>query len=310
MNQSVVEVLKNLPDEQIYYRSNPGNAGDSLIAAGAFQLFDSLNLRIKFIDTDEFDSSDKIVIYAGGGNLNHIYDDARLFIEKVHAQAKYFILLPHTVTGNENLLSEMSDNCTIFAREEISYRHIQKFGFNCKTYIDHDMALHLDVGKVLKHRYPNMLLLVIKKLINKAVGNNLNQKIPSVSKLLNVMLFEVKSRFTLDVALGKFFRVDVESSGKKIPPNNADLSVIYEFGTQSREIIDYTVWKLLRFINRFDNIQTDRLHISVGSALLGKNIEFYPNSYFKCKAVYEFSLKAERFSTIKWKGEENVDGDV
>jgi exopolysaccharide biosynthesis predicted pyruvyltransferase EpsI len=54
--------------EKIYFLPNPGNAGDSLIAAATFQFFDKHSIVYEVVTNDNFDSSGKIVAYGGGGN--------------------------------------------------------------------------------------------------------------------------------------------------------------------------------------------------------------------------------------------------
>jgi SAM-dependent methyltransferase len=48
---------------------------------------------------------------------------------------------------------------------------------------------------------------------------------------------------------------------------------------------------LLRAVDQFETIRTDRLHVAVAGVLLGKKVEIYPNSYFKNRAMYDFSFK-------------------
>jgi exopolysaccharide biosynthesis predicted pyruvyltransferase EpsI len=56
---------------------------------------------------------------------------------------------------------------------------------------------------------------------------------------------------------------------------------------------------LLRYIDLYDEVGTNRLHVAIGAALLGKRVRFHPNSYFKNRAVYEFSM-ADRFPDVEW----------
>lgn len=296
----VFELLNDLPkDETIYYRSNPGNAGDALIASGAYKLFDKAGLKIELIDPATFNATDKIVIYAGGGNLVGIYPEARDFFFKHHKTAKQFILLPHTVTKNEDLLSELGNNVTLFAREKVTYQHLNANATNANVYLDHDLALHLDVKKILNYKTIGIIEASVKKLVY-GKYNKKRYAIPSPKIMLKNSIYEGKSKLQPKGQVGNFFRDDVEAIGKTLPPDNADLSKIYEYGTQNRELTDYTVARLMKHINRFDHIHTDRLHICIAAALLGKKVDFHPNSYFKCKAVYEYSLK-ERFPSISWK---------
>jgi exopolysaccharide biosynthesis predicted pyruvyltransferase EpsI len=48
---------------------------------------------------------------------------------------------------------------------------------------------------------------------------------------------------------------------------------------------------LLGTIGRADVIVTNRLHIGVAGALLGKRVRLYDNSYGKIRDVYQASLK-------------------
>ena len=55
---------------------------------------------------------------------------------------------------------------------------------------------------------------------------------------------------------------------------------------------------LLRVVDSFDVVRSDRLHVAIAGALLGKEVELYPNSTFKNRAVYDFSL--ERFTNVRF----------
>jgi exopolysaccharide biosynthesis predicted pyruvyltransferase EpsI len=209
-----------------------------------------------------------------------------------------FIMLPHTITGNADLISALGGNCILFARELVSFHHIQKYSTNCQVHLDHDMAFHLDVNAIRNRTYPSIPALILKKILNKIIGRPVNDVIPSINKLAEVFIFELRSNLKKKDC-GEFFRKDAEASGYPIPRENADLSVIYELSTRSREIIEYTVWLLFRYLGGFNRVKTDRLHICIASALLGKKVDFRSNSYFKCRAVYEYSLKTN-FELVTW----------
>lgn len=302
VSETVAEILNALPiDEKVYYRANPGNAGDALIATGTFDLFDHLGIDYEILDVDIFDPNGKIIVYAGGGNLNYIYNDARKFIQVVHSKAKMLILLPHTITGNEDLLADMGSNCIIFAREQVSYEHISSHSKQSQVYIDHDMALNMNVQNVLSASYPSTISLVLRKLYNKLTSSS-HDRIPPIRVLLNSFFFEHDWSRRNSGQVGVFFRDDVEASGRDLPDDNADLSKIYFYGTRNKYYTDYTVWRLFNYVNRFDEVRTDRLHVCIAAAMLNKKVEFHPNSYFKCKAVYEHSLKSA-YPNINWLGE-------
>lgn len=59
---------------------------------------------------------------------------------------------------------------------------------------------------------------------------------------------------------------------------------------------------MLAYLDQFDQIVTNRLHIGILAGLLHKEVDFYPNNYFKNKAVYEFSMR-DQFPHVRWHGE-------
>jgi exopolysaccharide biosynthesis predicted pyruvyltransferase EpsI len=52
-----------------------------------------------------------------------------------------------------------------------------------------------------------------------------------------------------------------------------------------------SAWCFLEFIRTAPPIVTDRLHVAIGAALLGKTCALHDNSYGKNAAVYRHSLK-------------------
>lgn len=78
------------------------------------------------------------------------------------------------------------------------------------------------------------------------------------------------------------FRTDAESTRIKLPANNFDLS---KNGYATKPLSDF-----LSVLRTFNRVDTNRLHIAIAAARLGKEVILYPNSYYKNKAVYEYSL--------------------
>jgi hypothetical protein len=76
------------------------------------------------------------------------------------------------------------------------------------------------------------------------------------------------------------FRTDDESLGlQPVPPDNEDIS----------ETAD-SLESWLRTIERHAVINTDRAHVMIAGALMGKQVNFAPSSYFKVEAIAEFAL--------------------
>ena len=47
---------------------------------------------------------------------------------------------------------------------------------------------------------------------------------------------------------------------------------------------------MINFLEEYKVVNTDRLHVAILASLLGKEVNFYPNSYTKNEAVYNYSL--------------------
>jgi exopolysaccharide biosynthesis predicted pyruvyltransferase EpsI len=73
------------------------------------------------------------------------------------------------------------------------------------------------------------------------------------------------------------------------------------YGTDNEEVGFYTCHRLLSFMRQWDEIKTNRLHLGIAGALLGEKVKFYGNNYYKCKAIYQYSMK-NRFPNVQWIG--------
>jgi exopolysaccharide biosynthesis predicted pyruvyltransferase EpsI len=75
------------------------------------------------------------------------------------------------------------------------------------------------------------------------------------------------------------YRTDAESARAGVPAGNNDISVAC-FG------LDHWLWT----IARHDTIVTDRAHVMIAAAMLGKRIEYHGTNYHKVPAIAEYSL--------------------
>ena len=83
------------------------------------------------------------------------------------------------------------------------------------------------------------------------------------------------------------FRTDTEKTSIKMPYNNVDISLTL---MDNKKNIKEMAISMIEYISEYDTINTNRLHVAIVSSLLGKNVNFYKNSYYKNKAIYEYSL--------------------
>lgn len=284
MKVVVGEFISQKVREKFYFHPNPGNAGDSLINVGCYDCFESYGL-----DYDEFSDGltcdlnkykDKIVILGGGGGFIPAWSFTKDFVSRFHKVCKLLILLPHTVSGNEDILSELGDNVIIFAREEKTLSHLQiHLTGGAQVQFADDMAFSVDIKKINKIVKPKLSLRhEAKNIVNLFRGN----------------FFRIINNGKVNA-----FRNDAEKTDVKIPKYNFDVSIAFTFGTSTEKHNRYSAYKLLNYLNSCSAVSTNRLHGAIGSALLGKNVDFYPNNYFKCKAVYEASLR-NKYKNVKW----------
>lgn len=277
---------------RIAYCANPGNAGDSLIAAATLQRFARHRIEIDWVQPRDVVEPGRIVIYAGGGNWVPEYRDCSTFVRANHRQAERFILLPHTVAGNEELLAELGPNVDLCLREPVSYEHCLRHAPGARPHLAEDMALQLDVAALLAMPIPSPLTFRLQTLRKKRRRKVRREFL----RLWRNRLF-FRSRLNELVAL----REDCESLGAEPPPGNLDLSELLMYRTFPPEAVWHSARHLIDFIRPYRSIRTDRLHVAIAGCLLGKEVEFHPNSYFKNEAIYRHSLEP-RFPRIHWMG--------
>jgi exopolysaccharide biosynthesis predicted pyruvyltransferase EpsI len=97
------------------------------------------------------------------------------------------------------------------------------------------------------------------------------------------------------------FRLDAEKTNIKIPEPNKDVSTNFSRGqnTQNKDHIAISTDNMFSYLCKFTEINTNRLHVSIAGALLGRKVNLYPNSYYKNKAVFDFSMK-DKFKNVQF----------
>ena len=307
-NLTIKQYLKTLPtDGSLYYCPDLGNAGDSLIAQATLQLFRETGVNYNFVhwkQLDDFDPGGKTLIYGGGGNLVSYYKVARNIVSRYHRKLDKLIIFPHTITGNEDLLAELGENVDIILREKVSFKHVSDNSVRSNNMLMDDLAFSLNIKEVLGKKPHGLFIFLLLKILYKLLPGSSTEIIPPLKQVLTNNILELKCYFR---RLGNkpgsrvlnCFRTDVEETGVDLPPDNLDLSDIFAYGTRNEELISYASYRLLNFMNKYDEIRTNRLHLCLAGALLGKKVKFYPNSYWKCEAIYNFSIKG-RFDNVEW----------
>ncbi len=84
--------------------------------------------------------------------------------------------------------------------------------------------------------------------------------------------------------VGFMFRRDSEApADQKIPRGNVDIS--------DRGKTDTPIDGFIAHIARFQTVHTNRLHVGIAAALLGRDCHLYANGYSKNAAIHDHSLK-------------------
>lgn len=255
----IKKYLEKYKNSDILFMIHPGNAGDAVINYSTLELFKNINIKYKIIDKDGIYKKQNIIV-SGGGNFVSNYNDVNKFLENNH-EYNNILLLPCTINTYANILKKFNNNITIFVREKKSYEYVLKYFNHSKNlFLSDDMAFYLNINKIIKNNN------------NKVKYNILNA-----------------------------FRTDIEKTNIKIPKNNIDISKKFEilrFWTNENLIYKVST-NFINYINNFNFVNTNRLHVGIVSVLLNKNVNLYDNNYGKNRDIYNFSIK-KKYKNIKF----------
>jgi exopolysaccharide biosynthesis predicted pyruvyltransferase EpsI len=280
MPNSILKYLEKYKGKTVYFFPNPGNAGDSMINCTTYQLMRKIGIDFRLV-TGNDELENKIVFYGGGGNFMEYYSNASDFISKWHRKAKQLVVLPSTVNNHQELLSDLGKNVDIICREEVSYSYVKKNSHKPGVFLMNDLAFKLDVSQYrISRGGPTDNF---RSQLNHSLVYSFSQYLVRNSRILNS------------------FRGDKERTEIPVPADNIDIARVLESKDMSEEAAREVTFELLYFIDQFDQINTNRLHICISGILLGKKVRFFANSYYKNLAVYNYSIK-NRFENVNWNG--------
>jgi exopolysaccharide biosynthesis predicted pyruvyltransferase EpsI len=272
---------------RIRYVPNTGNAGDALIASGVWQFFDQLAVSPLVSRTPELAGGDT-ALYAGGGNLVPYYSDCAQFLERCLAVGvQRALVLPHTIRGHADLLGRLDARFTLVCRDADSLAWVKDRAPRAQAFFAPDMALRLDVPRLFGwcERRANRMRFLIDSA---RFGTGVRYRRWRVAA---AQLRPVNNVLTV-------FRTDVESVAAFSGSQAQDLSRLYGSNYRYRLDADYVSRDFLQVLLHAGVVRTNRLHVGIGAALLGKQVQFVDNSYGKIRAVYESSLS--HLENVHW----------
>lgn len=296
---SIYTLIPELISEDFYYVPNRGNAGDSVIESATFQVFEHLNLNYSIEPANSTKLNDQVVVLGGGGAI--VSEDAYYtkILRECASKAKKVIVLPHTVKEIDDTLAEFGEKITFLCREKVSYEYITKLGVSC--YLVDDIAFSLDVNSIKHPLTFSFRMKLIQKFVLQKLGfipGNIR-----TSMFLKTFSADRIVAKTIDGSKGQSklmaFRIDDEKTDIEIPENNFDISALYQLELGDELLSRCATYMMVSTLDAFDEIHTNRLHVAIVAAILGKKVEFYGNSYFKCQAVYENSIEG-KFKSVRF----------
>lgn len=275
LRHSMQHFLRAFSGQPVLFYPNPGNAGDSLIAAGEYAAFRRADIRNTQVDFGS-DVTGGTVFLGGGGNLVPMYESTRLAFDRFLGKAARIVLLPHTVRGHEDLLARLDATCTIFCRDEASFAHVSAHAPRAIVHLAHDMAFHVEASDLLSD--PAIAQAGEPLFAARLARANLTADLLGLKPVVH------------------FMRTDGEAAPGR-GGTDADISALFDFGVSPSQA-ELASWCLLKAISLARAVRTDRLHVGIASALLGKDGTLLDNSYGKNAAIHAHSLSG-RFPNLR-----------
>lgn len=257
--EPLIRNLKEFAGNDAVYLSSAGNFGDGLIGLGTIYLFEQIGIYPKVQNTTidtDIPDVNYIIVGGSGGWLDGLWGHYAEILESFCQRGGQVLILPSTVKGFETFFEKYTEQITIFARERVSYEHLASI----KGMEDRVYLCH-----------------------DLAFATDFSQ-------------FKIHNpegrKGTLNL-----FREDEEARSAGYYSHNYDFSLLWNGVSWSdKAMCVRRLAPLIELMTQFEEIHTDRLHMSVLGTLLGCKVTMYPSGYFKNQAVYEYSLS--RFPNV------------
>jgi len=273
--------------EDIYLQ--PGNAGDALISSGTSVLLEDLDLTLNPVDSLDFDKlraqNQTGIVFSGGGVLNQFYGVGWSMLNDIKSHGLVVFMLPCTISFDGVECSPFEQDDILFLREKISLSNCRN-RTPSKTFLSHDLALYPPVDFWIQ-----------------TVERNITFQ--SRIKLYKTILKQIGKRRFIRLISGQHvplhaYRLDGESFFRPIGLTyNLDLSKIAGQASQVSWVENHAISaQFLFLLSRFKTVQTDRLHVSIGSFILSIECELRDGAYWKNMAVFDHSLATDDTSVV------------
>ena len=306
-NNPVLE--KSLRDlGSFYYLPNKGNLGDVLLAFSTYQYLDAHKFNYSVFDMTKIDQYTEPFnfVYGGGGIWYTPYRNDYQEILNVFKNPllKKCVVLPSSFSECPDVIDLFDERFVVFCREEKSYNYCKSLNAKAKFLLANDMAVDANMsalgGGLFNADNLHKFLADKNNIVN--LKNVLFRRYTYVYERL---MDKVKTIGNKKVAY--MLRADKEAINSNVV-SDIDLSA-FGGGYCTDKSYDYILTLMFTaVIKMFDVIVTDRLHVGICAAKLGKQVILLDNSYGKVSSVYNYSLKD--FKNVSIVSQDDLDNAV
>lgn len=281
-SDSYVRFLLLHKDKRIYCCPYPGNPGDHLICKGTAQLLADLQMSV----VDNPNKAD-FLLYPGGCPtmwptvLEIIVKTIEKFPDKKIA------IGPATFEFGfadwPNIFAKYADRIAgLFCRDKRSFYNLNraKLPQTIVQGLSHDPSLYLKDSPFIQE----LKAKVTEEYILVALRLDHEMKLCQAEKIFNSLKPLIGQKNSKKVI--RWIRKKTKKQKIKIIEKKAG-----NFPVKACDVWQFDDEQYLNTICRAKEVHTDRLHVMIVSAMLGKKVFAYKTLYDKLENVYEYSLK-------------------
>lgn len=261
---------------RVFFRTQPGNAGDALINAGFYALAARLGVRYEEVRGDCFETpgggADDLLILTGGGSLSEHWDIGAAWLAAFTQTDIPLLIMPCSLLGNADALRRLRPQDTLLLRDAYSYDFAASLGLRCRLALTDDLAFLADPAEVRRRA---------ERVRLPRSTDDLRREVAFVQHRLSGLRGHT---------LGAW-RADAEARGSTEGlQRRYDISKLADYGALNRADSLYSARRLLEVAGWYRAVETDRLHMGVACLLMGTPVTLYANDYHKVRGVYEQSI--------------------
>ena len=296
LDERILNALKGLDD--FFFYPNNGNLGDVVIAEAEYQMLEDNKFSYRIYDA--YNSPNDIaeepfdLVYGGGGLFVKYwnYQQVKEIFEKPNLRKA--VILPSSFYECDDLLDVLDERFTVFCREKRSYDYCISKNSRANFFLTDDMAFSLDLSRYRLNSFDKNLL---KQNLENISDENLiflyKELYQTYKSLFKLIVDELKLKTVEQNGkkVGYFMRGDEEKSISELYVPAIDLSLFACSSCADSGVVSILSKLFMQAIDSVEVVVTDRLHVGLVAALLGKRVFLFDNSYGKVSGIFEQSLR-------------------